>query len=185
MRQEDGSELPFDPTCMARAFVLRIAFATSVFHLFLALFTIGADDYSNPRIAIHTAMWPVKMLVWTVMHAAVFFMPASFFLGFGWLALALGILFLFVQIIYYIEICFATNEDLLEGRGTFLALTSHAQLPPPDPRAALTFLTRDGMPLLQGQYTQPSDGRAAVSRRTRHKGRGEAQRNSPFTEGMA
>ena len=106
---------------MARAFVLRVAFATGLFHLLLAILTIGANDYSNPRIAIHTAMWPIKLLIWIGLHVIVFLIPAAFFLGFGWLALVLGVLFLFVQIIYFIEFCFSMNEDLLEGRGISLA----------------------------------------------------------------
>lgn len=38
--------------CMARAFVLRVAFATAVFHITIALMTIGASDFSNPRVMV-------------------------------------------------------------------------------------------------------------------------------------
>ena len=65
---------------MARAFVLRVAFATAVFHSMIALFTIGASDYSNPRIMVHTALWPIKLLIWVVLHLVVFFIPSQFFL---------------------------------------------------------------------------------------------------------
>jgi hypothetical protein len=65
---------------MARAFVLRVAFATAVFHAMIALFTIGASDYSNPRIMVHTALWPIKILIWVVLHLIVFFIPSQFFL---------------------------------------------------------------------------------------------------------
>lgn len=64
------------PTCMARAFVLRVAFATAIFHVSISLFTVGANDYSAPRIMVHTALWPIKMLYWVVLHLIVFFIPS-------------------------------------------------------------------------------------------------------------
>ena len=104
---------------MARAFVLRVAFATSMFHVSISLLTIGANDYSNPRIMIHTALWPIKALYWIVLHLIVFFIPASFFLGFGWLALIFGCLFLVVQSIIFVELAFQWNEDWIEKDGAF------------------------------------------------------------------
>jgi hypothetical protein len=105
------------PTCMARAFVLRVAFATAVFHAMIALFTIGASDYSNPRIMVHTALWPIKILIWVVLHLIVFFIPSQFFLGFGWLAFVCGILFLIVQTVIFIEFTFELNETWIGNDG--------------------------------------------------------------------
>jgi len=102
---------------MARAFVLRVAFATAIFHVVLSIFTIGASDYSNPRIMVHTALWPIKMLLWVVLHLIVFFIPSQFFLGFGWVAFVLGILFLIVQIVIFVEFTFELNEAWIEKDG--------------------------------------------------------------------
>jgi len=103
--------------CVARAFVLRLCFATSVFHLTLGLPTIGVNDYSNPRVAFHTALWPIKLAWWAILHFIVFLIPSSFFLGFGWLALIFGILFILVQIILYIEWVYQLNEDWIARDG--------------------------------------------------------------------
>jgi len=103
--------------CVARAFVLRLCFATSLFHLSLALPTIGVNDYSNPRIVLHTALWPIKLAWWAILHFIVFLIPSSFFLGFGWLALAFGVVFILVQIILYIEWVYQWNEDWIAKDG--------------------------------------------------------------------
>mmetsp|Transcript_44945 Transcript_44945/g.70460 ORF Transcript_44945/g.70460 Transcript_44945/m.70460 type:complete len:479 (+) Transcript_44945:151-1587(+) len=103
--------------CIARAFVLRMCFATFTFHAILGMFTIGANDYSNPRIQIHTALWPLKIGFWLVMHLAVLFMPADFFLGFGWFALIGAIFFLLVQIIIFIEWIYEWNESWIAQDG--------------------------------------------------------------------
>mmetsp|Transcript_4846 Transcript_4846/g.11681 ORF Transcript_4846/g.11681 Transcript_4846/m.11681 type:complete len:467 (-) Transcript_4846:948-2348(-) len=114
MRCPDDND---SPTCMGRAFVLRVCFATAVFHLCLGLLTIGASDFSNPRVQLHTALWPMKMGMWLVLHLIVFFIPSSFFLGFGWVALVASIFFLLVQIVIFIEWIYEWNEAwiMLDG----------------------------------------------------------------------
>lgn len=94
-----------------------VAFSTAIFHVVLSIFTIGASDYSNPRIMVHTALWPIKMVLWILLHLIVFFIPSSFFLGFGWVAFILGILFLIVQIVIFVEFTFELNETWIEQDG--------------------------------------------------------------------
>lgn len=96
---------------------MRVAFATAIFHISIALLTIGASDFSNPRVMVHTALWPAKIVYWVVLHLVVFFIPSTFFLGFGWIAFILGILFLLVQTVIFIEFVFAWNEDWIEKDG--------------------------------------------------------------------
>lgn len=103
--------------CMARALVLRICFGTFLFHIVLAFLTVGAKDFSNPRLLIHTGLWPVKIVVWAGLHIATFFMPTSFFLGFKWAALVLAVLFLIIQIIIFIEWIFELNESWINKDG--------------------------------------------------------------------
>jgi len=103
--------------CMARAFVLRVAFATAIFHISLAMATWGVNDFSNPRHYVHTALWPIKIVFWLVLHLIVFFIPSSTFLNFGWAAFVFGVLFEIVQIVIYIEICFSLNRQWIEEDG--------------------------------------------------------------------
>ena len=103
---------------MARAFILRMAFAHSIFHFALALATIGADDLENPRSFFHTGAWPVKIIIWFLLHLSTVFMPTAFFLDFGWLALVSGIFFLIVQIVLFIDWVFAWNESWIDKDGT-------------------------------------------------------------------
>jgi len=106
------------PTCVARAFVLRMCCAHVAFHMVLAFACIGADDLENPRSVFHTGAWGVKTLVWGLAHLSTLFMPSTFFLDFGWLALACGVLFLMVQIILFIDWVFAWNESWIDKDGT-------------------------------------------------------------------
>lgn len=103
--------------CIARAFILRMCFATFVFHLVLGMFTMGANDFSNPRIHIHTALWPLKIGFWLLMHLAVLFMPSEFFLGFGWFALVGAIFFTLIQIVIFIEWIYEWNESWIAEDG--------------------------------------------------------------------
>ncbi len=64
----------------------------------VALATIGADDLSNVRSSIHTSLWPMKLVLWGLAHVVTLFMPSSFFLDFGWIALVAGVFFLIVQV---------------------------------------------------------------------------------------
>lgn len=48
--------------------------------------------------------------MWLVLHLIVFFIPSSFFLGFGWVALVASIFFLLVQIVIFIEWIYEWNE---------------------------------------------------------------------------
>ena len=57
------------------------------------------------------------MLLWVVLHLIVFFIPSQFFLGFGWVAFVLGILFLIVQIVIFVEFTFELNEAWIEKDG--------------------------------------------------------------------
>eukprot|EP00286_Rhodomonas_abbreviata_P019797 CAMPEP_0181309496 /NCGR_PEP_ID=MMETSP1101-20121128/12044_1 /TAXON_ID=46948 /ORGANISM="Rhodomonas abbreviata, Strain Caron Lab Isolate" /LENGTH=424 /DNA_ID=CAMNT_0023415983 /DNA_START=228 /DNA_END=1502 /DNA_ORIENTATION=- len=107
--------------CMAKAlrtFVLRMCFATAVFHLCLALFTIGASDYSNPRVMLHSGLWPVKLGMWLLLHVMVFFISSSFFLAFGWVALIASVFFLLIQIVIFIEWIYEWNETWVQLDGT-------------------------------------------------------------------
>jgi serine incorporator 1/3 len=103
--------------CMARALVLRICFGTFLFHIVLAMLTVGAKDFSNPRLLIHTGLWPLKFIVWAGLHLATFFMPTSFFLGFKWAVMVLAILFLIIQIIIFIEWIYEINESWINKDG--------------------------------------------------------------------
>ncbi len=103
--------------CMARALVLRVCFGTLLFHLFIALLTIGANDFSNPRVLIHTGLWPLKFILWLGVHIGMFFIPTSFFLGFKWAALVLAVLFLIMQTIIFIEWIFELNENWIKEDG--------------------------------------------------------------------
>jgi hypothetical protein len=104
--------------CMSRAFVLRMAFATAIFHICLALCTWGVNDYSNPRHYVHTGLWPIKIVLWLVLHLVVFFVPSAFFLSFGWVAFAFGVIFELVQIVIFIEIAFGLNKEWIEEDGS-------------------------------------------------------------------
>jgi hypothetical protein len=103
--------------CVARALVLRICFGTFVFHVILALLTVGAKDYSNPRVLIHTGLWPIKFIVWAGLHVATFFIPTTFFLGFKWAVLVLAVIFLIMQTIIFIEWIFELNESWIKKDG--------------------------------------------------------------------
>ena len=88
-----------------------------MFNLVLALLTVGAKDYSNPRVLIHTGLWPIKLIVWVGLHVATFFIPTTFFLGFKWAVIVLAVIFLIMQTIIFIEWIFELNESWLNKDG--------------------------------------------------------------------
>lgn len=67
LRDYGGSALDFgaasgctaDRTCGDLA-VLRLSFGSVIFFAFIGLLTIGAKSSEDPRIIIHTGLWPVK-----------------------------------------------------------------------------------------------------------------------------
>ena len=104
-------------TCMARAFILRICFGTFLFHLILGVLTIGANNFSDSRVLLHTGLWPVKILLWVVLHLVAFFIPSSTFMEYKWAVLVFAVLFLLLQIVVFIEWIFELNESWLSNDG--------------------------------------------------------------------
>eukprot|EP00292_Cryptomonas_paramecium_P009168 CAMPEP_0113716342 /NCGR_PEP_ID=MMETSP0038_2-20120614/33840_1 /TAXON_ID=2898 /ORGANISM="Cryptomonas paramecium" /LENGTH=250 /DNA_ID=CAMNT_0000643861 /DNA_START=348 /DNA_END=1097 /DNA_ORIENTATION=+ /assembly_acc=CAM_ASM_000170 len=94
-----------------------MCFGTFLFHLILALLTYGAKDHSNPRVLIHTGLWPLKIILWLGLHLMTLFIPSSTFLNYKWAVIVLAVIFLLVQIVIFIEWIFELNENWLEKDG--------------------------------------------------------------------
>lgn len=59
-----------------------------------------------------------QIILWIGLHIVPFFMPTSFFLDFQWLVFILGIIFLLIQIIQFIEYVYDWNDAWIEKDGT-------------------------------------------------------------------
>jgi hypothetical protein len=77
-------------TCLGNSAVLRVSFGSCLFFAAHALLLIGVTTRSNPRLAVHSGLWPLQLLVWGGVVGATFAMPNSVFPVWGQIARVLS-----------------------------------------------------------------------------------------------
>ena len=78
-----GDDCDVNPDTCGSFAVYKIAFPLTLFHLILALLLIGVKTTRDSRARIQTAWWPLKIPLLLLMILASFFIPDSFFTGYG------------------------------------------------------------------------------------------------------
>lgn len=113
--------------CFGLAAVLRISFATALFHACHLVFLIKCKYEEDPRVIFHTACHGVKFLAWIGLVVAAFFMPDGFFKVYGEIARVASGLFLIFQAVVIIDWFYFLNEKMLdrhECKWPLIALSS-------------------------------------------------------------
>eukprot|EP00043_Microstomoeca_roanoka_P013271 m.130015 g.130015 ORF g.130015 m.130015 type:complete len:429 (-) comp15711_c3_seq1:51-1337(-) len=95
--------------------VYRIMSAVAVFHAVLALLLVGVKSNRDPRAPIQNGLWFLKFLLLAAIATGFFFVPNSFFVGVGWLALVCGFLFILVQMVMLVDFAYSWNESWLKN----------------------------------------------------------------------
>ncbi|GMH33931.1 hypothetical protein BSKO_01765 [Bryopsis sp. KO-2023] len=103
-----------EENCLGKAAVLRISFATALFHFTHAALLVNCKYVEDPRKVFHTACPGAKWVIWAVLIFASFFMPDGFFRVYGELARAASGLFLVFQAVVIIDFVYELNEAMLD-----------------------------------------------------------------------
>lgn len=103
-----------EANCLGKAAVLRVSFATALFHFTHLLLLVGCKYVEDPRKVFHTACPGLKWVIWAGLIVASFFMPDGFFQVYGEIARAASGLFLIFQAIVIIDFVYELNEAMLD-----------------------------------------------------------------------
>lgn len=109
--KENGMDLS---KCYGIAAVLRISFATALFHASHLVLLIKCKYEEDQRAIFHTACHGLKFLVWLGLVIASFFMPSGFFRVYGEIARVASGLFLVFQALVIIDWFYELNEKMLD-----------------------------------------------------------------------
>eukprot|EP00735_Rhodelphis_limneticus_P007057 TRINITY_DN19552_c0_g1::TRINITY_DN19552_c0_g1_i1::g.24586::m.24586 TRINITY_DN19552_c0_g1::TRINITY_DN19552_c0_g1_i1::g.24586 ORF type:complete len:460 (-),score=86.12,sp/Q9QZI8/SERC1_MOUSE/37.31/1e-84,Serinc/PF03348.10/2e-117 TRINITY_DN19552_c0_g1_i1:200-1579(-) len=84
--------------------VYRLYFALTVFHLLMALLTIGVKSKADFRARyIHGGLWFTKLVVLVGLCVGAFFLPNRLFIGWGVVGLVGGYLFVLIQLALLVD----------------------------------------------------------------------------------
>jgi len=100
-----------DGNCFGVLGVFRISFALAVFHVFMAILMIGVKHHGDFRAKIQHEFWLFKILIIAAMIFGSFFIPNSFFEGFGWVALVASGFFILVQLLLLVDFAHSWAEN--------------------------------------------------------------------------
>jgi len=100
-----------DQDCYGTLAVFRISFCLALFHLILAIATIGVKKYSDCRVNLQDGWWAVKLLLLVGGIIGSFFIPNSFFQVYGWIALFASGLFILVQLTILVDFAHSWAEN--------------------------------------------------------------------------
>mmetsp|Transcript_291 Transcript_291/g.524 ORF Transcript_291/g.524 Transcript_291/m.524 type:complete len:422 (-) Transcript_291:90-1355(-) len=100
--------------CSGPVAVYRLTWALFMFHLFLALGTVGVNDKSDCRAQIHFDWYSVKFLLLICLIAVAFVIPNPFFIAYGWIALVGAGIFVLLQLLMLVDFAHSLNEGWVE-----------------------------------------------------------------------
>lgn len=101
--------------CSGAVAVYRITWALFIFHIILSFATIGVKDKDECRAQIHSDWYSIKFLLLTFLAVVSFWIPNSFFIGYGWVALIGAGIFVILQLLMLIEFAHSLNEGWVEN----------------------------------------------------------------------
>jgi len=99
-----------EEVCYGTMAVYRISFALAVFHLVLALVLIRVRSSKDCRSNLQDGFWFFKFLFLIAVSVVSFFIPNSFFIGYGWVALIGAGFFIIIQLILLVDFAHTWSE---------------------------------------------------------------------------
>lgn len=93
--------------------VYRVCFTMSVFFSLLSLILLRVRSSKDPRAALHNGLWLPKLLVLIGVLVGSFYMPNTFFFGFGYVGMAGAFLFILLQLVLIVDFAYTWAESWL------------------------------------------------------------------------
>ena len=90
--------------CFRYAIVYQVSLAFVIYHLLLALFTVGLRNEEPDRAIIHNGLWLFKAIILFGLMVACFFIQEGFFSGFAVVVTIGALLFVLVQVVILLDI---------------------------------------------------------------------------------
>ena len=100
--------------CSGAVAVYRLTWALFMFHIILSLSTIGVKDKGECRAQIHSDWYSLKFLLLTFLAVVAFWIPNSFFIAYGWIALIGAGIFVLLQLLMLVDFAHSLNEGWVE-----------------------------------------------------------------------
>eukprot|EP00158_Paraphelidium_tribonemae_P003862 Partr_v1_DN26419_c0_g1_i1_m24149 putative serine incorporator len=100
--------------CYGTLATYRVTFALCMFHLTMSLLTIGVRSSKDIRGSIQNGFWGPKIVLYILFMVAAFYLPNSFFIVYGYLAMFFAGLFIMIQLILLIDLAYRTSEKCLD-----------------------------------------------------------------------
>jgi hypothetical protein len=100
-----------EDVCYGTLAVYRISFCLALFHVFLALITIGTSRKGDCRVQLQDGFWGVKVIILAGMCVGAFFIPNAFFEYYGWFALVASGVFILVQLVLLVDFAHSWAEN--------------------------------------------------------------------------
>ncbi|KAI8799846.1 serine incorporator/TMS membrane protein [Cladochytrium replicatum] len=101
--------------CFGVLGVIRICFATTLFHVILSAAMYGVQTSRDWRSGLQNGFWAWKIIAWVGLVVLSFVIPNPFFLGWRqYFDLPGAAVFLLIQIILLIDFAYALSDTLLE-----------------------------------------------------------------------
>lgn len=91
--------------------VYRVCFAMAIFFLLHAVVLVHVRNSRDPRAAFQNGWWGVKFVLFAGLVTASFFIPNSFFFGWGWVGVVGAFLFIVIQLVFLNEFAHAWSES--------------------------------------------------------------------------
>jgi len=103
--------------CFGALSVYRISFGLALFHGLQALAMLGVHSRNDCRAILQNGFWLFKLLGLIGLVAAAFFIPVTFYVTYGYIAMIAGVLFLFFQLVLLVDFAHSWSESWLEKYG--------------------------------------------------------------------
>ncbi|KAK9845928.1 hypothetical protein WJX81_006178 [Elliptochloris bilobata] len=103
--------------CIGKGAILRVSFGNFLFFGAHALALAGVHQADNPRLLLHTGLWPVQLCAWALLAGSSFAMPNAVLLGYRQLARVLAGAFLVLQVVLLLDCVYATSKWLTDHPG--------------------------------------------------------------------
>jgi len=100
--------------CYGTLAVYRISFCLAMFHLIMAVITIGVTRRGDCRTQIQDGWWAVKLLLLAGGCVGSFFIPNPFFEYYGWVAFGASAIFILVQLVLLVDFAHSWAENWIE-----------------------------------------------------------------------
>eukprot|EP00963_Diacronema_lutheri_P006701 scaffold587_cov339-Pavlova_lutheri.AAC.25 len=101
-------------TCLGKEAVLRISCGSAIFFFILCILSLGVREAEDPREAVNSGMWLVKVPLWMGLIAGFFFVPGDFADVYFQISRVGGAIYLVLQAIILLDFVYDWNELWLE-----------------------------------------------------------------------